>query len=41
MFEPDTDNPFDLFDGWLQAASETEPNDANAMTVTPLRGFYF
>lgn len=33
MFEPDTDNPFDLFDGWLQAASETEPNDANAMTV--------
>ncbi|WP_193173184.1 pyridoxamine 5'-phosphate oxidase [Nisaea nitritireducens] len=33
MFEPDTDNPFELFDGWLQAASETEPNDANAMTV--------
>jgi len=34
MFEPDTDNPFQLFDGWLQAASETEPNDANAMTVS-------
>ncbi|WP_036554304.1 pyridoxamine 5'-phosphate oxidase [Nisaea denitrificans] len=33
MFEPDTDNPFELFDGWLKAASETEPNDANAMTV--------
>ncbi|MEP3116071.1 pyridoxamine 5'-phosphate oxidase [Nisaea sp.] len=33
MFEPDTNNPFHLFDGWLQAASETEPNDANAMTV--------
>ena len=33
MFEPNTDNPFELFDGWLQAASETEPNDANAMTV--------
>ncbi len=33
MFEPDTNNPFHLFDSWLQAASETEPNDANAMTV--------
>ncbi|MEQ8331990.1 pyridoxamine 5'-phosphate oxidase [Nisaea sp.] len=33
MFEPDTDNPFELFAGWLQAASETEPNDPNAMTV--------
>lgn len=33
MFEPDTDNPFQLFDDWLKAASETEPNDPNAMTV--------
>lgn len=33
MFEPDTDNPFELFASWLQAASETEPNDPNAMTV--------
>lgn len=33
MFEPDTDNPFELFDGWLREASKTEPNDPNAMTV--------
>ena len=33
MFEPTTDNPFELFDDWLRAANDTEPNDANAMTV--------
>tara|TARA_R110000868_G_scaffold193323_1_gene438117 strand:+ start:117 stop:713 length:597 start_codon:yes stop_codon:yes gene_type:complete len=33
MFEPDTENPFELFEGWLREASETEPNDPNAMTV--------
>lgn len=33
MFEPETENPFELFDGWLREASETEPNDPNAMTV--------
>lgn len=33
MFEPTTDNPFELFDDWLRAATDTEPNDANAMTV--------
>lgn len=33
MFEPDTDNPFQLFDRWYREASETEVNDPNAMTV--------
>ena len=33
MFEPTTDNPFELFGDWLRAATDTEPNDANAMTV--------
>ena len=33
MFEPKTDNPFQLFDEWYRDASENEVNDANAMTV--------
>ncbi|UUX51504.1 pyridoxamine 5'-phosphate oxidase [Nisaea acidiphila] len=33
MFEPDTDNPFALFDRWYREASESETNDPNAMTV--------
>jgi pyridoxamine 5'-phosphate oxidase len=33
MFEPTTDNPFELFGDWLRAATDMEPNDANAMTV--------
>jgi pyridoxamine 5'-phosphate oxidase len=33
MFEPDTDNPFQLFDRWYRKAAETEVNDPNAMTV--------
>jgi len=33
MFEPDTDNPFQLFERWYREASETEINDPNAMTV--------
>jgi pyridoxamine 5'-phosphate oxidase len=33
MVEPDTDNPFQLFDRWYRKAAETEVNDPNAMTV--------
>ncbi|WP_420403590.1 pyridoxamine 5'-phosphate oxidase [Nisaea sp.] len=33
MFEPDTDNPFQLFDRWYREACESEINDPNAMTV--------
>lgn len=33
MFEPDTDNPLQLFDAWYRDASEKELNDPNAMTV--------
>ncbi len=28
-----SDKPFQLFENWLKKASETEPNDANAMSV--------
>jgi pyridoxamine 5'-phosphate oxidase len=30
---PDAADPFDLFGEWLQAATRSEPNDANAMTL--------
>ncbi|MDF1734614.1 MAG: pyridoxamine 5'-phosphate oxidase [Minwuia sp.] len=29
----DTEDPFDLFQTWLKEASESEPNDPNAMSV--------
>lgn len=33
MFEPDTDDPFALFDAWFADAEASEPTDPNAMSV--------
>ena len=33
MFEPETDDPFELFRQWLTEAEGSEVNDANAMTL--------
>src|SRR5215475_14406374 len=32
------DDPFALFDAWMDAAKKTEPNEANAMSVATVDG---
>ncbi|MBH66757.1 MAG: pyridoxamine 5'-phosphate oxidase [Rhodospirillaceae bacterium] len=33
MFEPDSDDPIELFGQWFYEAEKSEPNDANAMSL--------